>query len=128
MFLNRWNLRLAPLLPTAVLLLAGFAGASSSAAGGGEPSTAARPAKKVETIVIRQLKYLPERLVVNVGQTVEWKNADIVPHTATGVNAKTFDSGVIATGKSWRFTAKKKGTYDYFCTLHPNMKATLVVR
>jgi plastocyanin len=66
-------------------------------------------------------------LTVNLGDTIEWKNADIVPHTVTAVN-KTFNSGSIAPGASWKYVAKKAGTYLYTCSPHPNMKAKLTVQ
>jgi len=82
---------------------------------------------EAKTVVIDHFKYQPDTLTVHVGDTVEWKNLDIVPHTATAVNGKNFDSGRIATGASWRFTFMRTGAYEYQCTLHPNMKAKLVV-
>jgi len=48
-----------------------------------------------------------------------------VPHTATAPG--TFDSGPIAAGAAWRYTAAKKGRFDYVCTLHTTMKGVLVV-
>jgi plastocyanin len=57
---------------------------------------------------------------------VEWKNADIVPHTVTARD-KIFDSGDIPSETSWRLIAKKPGRFEYGCGLHPNMKATLIV-
>ena len=78
-------------------------------------------------VTIKELKFLPPTLSVKLGDTVEWRNADIVPHTVTAVN-KSFDSGTILPGKSWKLVAKKRGAFNYFCTLHPNMKATLVVQ
>jgi len=69
-------------------------------------------------------------VTVHAGETVEWKNDDIVPHTATadGQDQKpAFDSGTIHTGAAWRYVAQKKGTYNYICTLHPNMKGKLIV-
>ena len=59
------------------------------------------------------------------GDVVVWTNKDPFPHTVTAPGA--FDSGSIAAGKSWRFTAKKAGTFDYVCSLHSNMKGTLQV-
>jgi len=82
----------------------------------------------VKVVTINQFRYDPPEVTVRQGDVVEWKNLDIVPHTATSVDGKSFDSGSIATGGSWRFTTVRKGTYEYLCTFHPNMKATLVVK
>jgi plastocyanin len=82
---------------------------------------------RVHTIAISGFKFLPDTLTVKTGETVEWKNTDSVAHTATAAD-KTFDSGNIAPGKSWSFVASKPGTYNYICSVHPNMKATLIVQ
>ena len=79
------------------------------------------------TVVIKDMKYQPPILKVKVGSSVEWKNADIVAHTVTAVD-NTVDSGIIAPGASWKFIATKIGTVDYICTLHPNMRAKLIVQ
>jgi len=81
------------------------------------------------TVVIRGFKFDPETVTVNQGDTVEWKNEDIVPHTATeGVAKPAFDSGTIQVGAMWRYVARNKGTYNYTCTLHPNMEGKLIVQ
>lgn len=125
------RMRFAVLFSTALLLAACSRGAQTAPADEPKPAAAspatAAPAASTHEILISGFKYQPASLTVNVGDTVEWKNADIVPHTATAVN-KEFDSGSIAKGASWSFTAQKKGTYPYICTLHPNMKATLIVQ
>jgi plastocyanin len=91
------------------------------------PEATATAAHTLHTVTIKGLKYLPPILAVEAGDTVEWKNADIVSHTVTAVN-KNFDSGVILSGGAWKLVVKKKGNFNYFCTLHPNMKAKLVVQ
>lgn len=127
------SLRSATLLLSASLCLIACSGGTKSAPEQAKPaaapqtSAASTPAK-VNTIMISGFKYQPETMTVNAGETVEWKNVDIVPHTATSTDGKTFDSGSIAKGASWRFTPKEKGTFDYICTLHPNMKAKLIVQ
>jgi plastocyanin len=92
------------------------------AAGGGQ-----RPAVQTHTVSISGFKYQPDNLTVNLGDTVEWKNADIVPHTVTAVD-KNFSSGNIAPGATWKLVTKKAGAFPYTCTPHPNMKAKLVVK
>lgn len=132
MFLSS-SVRSATLVLSASLWLiacsGGTAPASSSAKPAEAPQTsAATTPGKVNTIMISGFKYQPETMTVNAGETVEWKNVDIVPHTATASDGKSFDSRSIAKGASWRFTPDKKGTFDYICTFHPNMKAKLVVQ
>jgi plastocyanin len=95
------------------------------AAPAGPPSAAAKT--KTRTVVLRGMSYLPATVTVNVGDTVVWKNEDIVPHTATARN-KSFDSGTINPGDSWWYVARRKGTYFYYCAFHPETKGKLIVR
>ena len=79
----------------------------------------------VANVVMRNMKFDPSFLEVKKGDTVEWKNADITPHTAT---ARTFDSGSIASDASWRHTFTEAGNFPYACTFHPDMKAAVIVK
>jgi plastocyanin len=86
----------------------------------------ATPARaETRTIVIEGMQFAPVTATVKRGDTVVWVNRDFVPHTVTA--AKRFDSGPIVAGAAWRFVAVAPGRYEYLCTLHPTMKATLVV-
>ena len=78
-------------------------------------------------VLIKDFKYQPSILAVKLGDTIEWKNADIVPHTVTAVD-KSFDSGAISPGHSWKFIVRTAGSVNYLCTLHPNMRAKLIVQ
>ena len=78
------------------------------------------------TIVIDGTAFAPVQLTVQRGDRVTWVNRDPFPHTATARGA--FDSGSIAAGASWSWVADKAGAFEYVCTLHPTMKARLVVR
>lgn len=98
-------------------------------AGAGRSTDAKSVSSKAVTIVIRDFKFEPATVTVHVGDTVEWKNADFVPHTATDDSHQpVFDSDKIEIGGTWHYVAQKKGTYDYICTLHPNMTGRLVVQ
>lgn len=103
---------------------AGLAGAAIVALADLAGPAAAHAAS--HTIVIEGVQYEPQTLTVMRGDTVTWINKDPFPHTVTAPGA--FDSREIAANRSWRYTAQKAGHYDYVCTLHPNMKATLIVR
>lgn len=124
-----------PGLSNSFILLTALAvvatGAIAPHAGAGRPGHSAKSPPKVVTVEIRNFTFEPASVTVRPGDTVEWKNDDLVPHTATAAGeAQTpvFDSGYIQSGASWRYVARKKGTYDYTCLLHPNMKGKLIVQ
>jgi len=79
-------------------------------------------------VTIRDLKYSPETIEIKKGQTIEWANDDLTPHTVTSEAANKFDSGSIDTGASWSHTFSQAGTFPYSCTFHSEMKGTVVVR
>jgi nitrite reductase (NO-forming) len=66
-------------------------------------------------------------LTVAPGTTVTWTNNDpAMPHTVTAVDG-SFDSGQIASGQSWSYTFNTPGEFEYYCTLHPWMRAKVIV-
>lgn len=84
----------------------------------------AHAAKRI--IVIDNMQFAPVSVTVQPGDEVTWENKDLVAHTATADGA--FDSHVIAPGGSWTYAARAPGRYAYGCSLHPSMKATLIVK
>ena len=124
------NLASATLVLSAALALIAAAGFPPPASAGRPANLASAPPKMV-TVVIDEFKFEPAAVTVHTGDTVEWKNDDFVPHTATAdgeAQKPAFDSGTIDTGAAWRYVAQKKGTYNYSCTFHPNMKGKLIVQ
>jgi plastocyanin len=93
--------------------------------GRGPPPPPAPRTPSKQAVTVEAVAFQPADLTVNVGDTVVWTNKDPFPHTATAAGA--FDSKSIAAGGSWRFTARRAGTFPYVCTLHSNMKGTLQV-
>jgi plastocyanin len=87
----------------------------------------AGPARAGEVIEVKidQLAYAPSTVTAHVGDTVEWKNADFVAHTATSAEGG-FDV-MIPAGATRRFLLKQPGSFAYYCRLHPNMKGELTV-
>jgi Plastocyanin len=72
--------------------------------------------------------YDPAQLIVkkdNVGMI--WVNQDNVPHTVTSLkdDGKSFDSSIIMANANYTLLRAdlKEKEYDYFCTIHPYMKA-----
>lgn len=89
--------------------------------------TAERPPARTHTVMMEGMAFMPESLTVAVGDTIVWINKDLVPHTATSTTAG-FDSKLVEVRKSWRYTADRKGDFDYVCSLHPKMVAKLHVQ
>lgn len=91
------------------------------------PASAANPTEAgVHTVTIDAFAFKPPVVSVDRGATIVWRNDDPVPHSVTA--AGSFDSGAIASGGSWRYTAATPGRYEYICSFHPMMKGLLVVR
>ena len=88
--------------------------------------TDARPLGSVLTIHIKNFKFDPTPVKVHAGDRVAFVNDDDEAHTATAVD-KSFDSEGLDTGGTWQHVFTKPGTYNYFCELHPYMKAAIVV-
>ena len=84
--------------------------------------------------------YSPNPVEITVGQTVLWTNDDTAFHTVTSgtVGAadagQLFDSGLagpnalISKGKTFKHTFDTAGEYQYYCTLHPAMVGTVIVK
>jgi amicyanin len=76
---------------------------------------------------MKNINYMQGRLQIEVGTTVVWTNTDPLAHTVTAVD-KSFNSGLVNPGKTYRHTFTKAGTYNYFCMPHPFMKGVIVVK
>ena len=76
-------------------------------------------------ITMENLVFSPADASAKVGDTIEWINKDIFAHTATARNGDW--DVMMPPKKTVTSVLKKAGTIDYYCRLHPNMKATLTV-
>jgi plastocyanin len=79
------------------------------------------------TIGIKEFKYAPPVLTVPVGTTVTWINHDEEPHTVTSATG-AFSSPGLVNDDTFVQTFANPGTYAYYCAIHPQMKATVVVK
>jgi amicyanin len=76
---------------------------------------------------IDNFAFTPAEITVVPGTTVTWINGDDIPHTVVASN-KAFRSKVMDTEQQFSFSFKDAGTYEYFCSLHPHMKAKVIVK
>lgn len=106
------NRRALP-LAAALMLVFGFA------------AYAAEP----NAVTIDNFAFSPAILTVPPGTQVTWTNRDEEPHTVTSADAgATFKSAALDTDDKFTFTFDKPGTYKYFCSIHPHMSGTIVVK
>jgi plastocyanin len=82
-------------------------------------------AAKVVRVEITKLAFVPETVVAEVGDTIEWINNDFVAHTATATD--TDWDVTMAKGESGRIDLESAGRFEYFCRFHPNMRGSIEV-
>ena len=80
------------------------------------------------TIVIRNFAFQPATLTVAAGSKVTWTNRDEEPHLVVSAGAQFSASPALDTDDSYSTTLTKPGTYTYFCSIHPHMVGTIVVK
>src|ERR1700751_2696984 len=78
------------------------------------------------TVKIQDFAFGPAQLTVKTGTTVTWVNDDDIPHTVVATG-KAFRSKALDTEDKFSFTFTTPGSYEYFCSLHPHMKAIVTV-
>jgi len=92
------------------------------------PATSSSQAKTGKNAVtIQNFAFSPATITVKAGDSVTWTNQDSAGHSATA-DDNSFDTGVLPQGQSKSITFSKAGTYTYHCSVHPNMKATVIVQ
>ncbi|MBK7381077.1 MAG: cupredoxin family copper-binding protein [Ignavibacteriales bacterium] len=82
-------------------------------------------------ITIQGNAFQPAALTVKKGTTVTWTNKDSYAHTVTsGISPNpngTFNSNNVSANQTFSFKFDNTGSFDYFCMIHPFMKAKITV-
>jgi plastocyanin len=112
------------ILPAAVL--AGLAVAIAVGAAAPAPAASAPSSASVR---IKDIDFKPARVTVRRGGTVRWSFLDArTPHNVRSSGRPRFRGSATKQKGSFRVTFRHAGVYRYVCTLHLNMKGTVVVR
>jgi amicyanin len=115
-----WIGELAAALMASLVLL--FVGTPQLGANPQQPPASAE-------VKIDNFSFAPPTLTVAVGTTVTWTNRDDIPHTVVSTDdPKAFKSKVLDTDEKFSYTFTKVGTYSYFCSVHPKMTGSVVVK
>jgi len=115
---------------TAAAMLALVVASNPLAAAQGSP--AASPGRAVTAaagpqVQIKDFQFSPATVTVPVGTTVTWTNRDDTLHTVTEADRR-FASPGLDPGEVFSYTFADPGSYTYFCSLHPHMTATVIVK
>lgn len=76
--------------------------------------------------LVTQYVFLPGAATIKRGTTLTWTNEDEAVHTIVADDG-AFRSGRLGLGATFSHTFDTPGTISYTCTIHPSMKAQVVV-
>jgi plastocyanin len=118
-----------------VILLSGLTMLAASAGLGFAQTTMPMPMKAQQqtvalspnTVIIKNFMFTPTDLTIKAGTTVTWKNLDGEPHLVVN-DAGLFRSPALDQDDTFQFKFDKPGVYKIFCSIHPNMRATVTVQ
>ena len=80
---------------------------------------------------IDKMKYDQPELTIKAGDTVYWVNKEVMPHNVAFkkgiVSEADFRGEMLTKDQAYAITFNEAGTFDYFCTPHPFMRAKVIV-
>jgi plastocyanin len=94
-------------------------------------STAAVPSPTANqasgSVKIQNFAFSPASVTIKKGESVTWTNEDSASHTIVS-DSNVFQSGSLANGQTFSFTFNTAGQFPYHCSIHPSMKAMVIVQ
>jgi len=84
-------------------------------------------ASAAQTVEISGFAFKPAVLNAAAGDAITFVNHDQEAHTVVAQSG-AFKSSGLDTNDRWTVRIARPGKYPYFCSLHPYMKGTIVVR
>jgi len=81
-----------------------------------------------DKVSIANFAFSPAHITVAKGTTVTWTNHDTTVHTIVETDGKNGpNSSSVNPGDSYTFTFSEAGTYQYHCSIHPQMTGSVTV-
>jgi plastocyanin len=90
------------------------------------PSGSTPSAPSSASVSIPGRSFSPASITIAAGGTVRWSNSDRDSHTVTA-DSGSFDSGILASGRTFSHTFSAAGAFAYHCEIHPDMRGTVTV-
>jgi plastocyanin len=104
------------------LLAAGTVGAALATL-----PVAAQESGELHEIEIKNFRFKPAKLEVRPGDRIRWTNRDGAPHNATALD-QTWKTRDLSPDQSAEVTMSAGSGGDYFCSIHPSMRAVVTIR
>lgn len=124
--------RTVPVVAACVIAATLAAPASAATRAHTAPSTHATPyahAAAVKVVKVQNFDFGPDPVRIGRGGTVEWRFLDRPsPHNVSSRGPLRFQSSSSKQTGTHRVRFRRAGTYRYICTIHPNMRARVIVR
>jgi plastocyanin len=79
-------------------------------------------------VTISNFTFSPQVLTVPAGTRVVWTNRDDSPHLVAATPPDKWRSPPLDTDESYAYRFTTRGTFHYFCAVHPMMTGTIVVK
>lgn len=70
--------------------------------------------------------FSPKEITISAGGSVRFVNTGVAPHTATARDG-SFDTGIVRAGGNQPILFPTAGTFSFYCTIHPQMTAVVLV-
>ena len=124
---SKWFLSLLVVtVALSVVLVAGCGKSTTTKTTTPKTTPSTTPSNKgAASVRIVDFAFNPTALTISAGTTVTWTNNGSSVHTVTGSG---WDSGQLQPGATYSHTFDTAGTYDYHCTNHPSMTASIIVQ
>jgi len=78
-------------------------------------------------VTVVDFAFDPTPVTATVGQPIGWTNQDAAAHTATLDEGDCTTGTLAAGGGTGAFVFSEPGTYAYHCSIHSQMKGSIVV-
>ena len=82
---------------------------------------------QTHNVEIKGHVFSPRTLTIKKDDIVVWTNMDSSKHTVTSDSGNELDSVLLSKQETHSNTFDKAGTYKYSCSVHSNMKGTIIV-
>jgi plastocyanin len=106
--------------------MSGMPSMTAPPSGSAAPATGPAAPATGDAVSIDNFAFVPATLTIRIGSTVTWTNHDEEPHTVAASDGSFHSPGMGAQG-TYSHTFTSAGKFDYVCSIHPYMHATVVV-